>query len=339
MTNDTQKAVSEAQRTKHVPLPVYELDSYEPVEFTMPIVQVGEDQIDARIRDIVERMSADFVPTSRADLGEDDHCEIDLEVFDSSGKPIENLCSKNWLYSVGEGLMPSGFDEGIHGMKVGETRSFTFNAPDLNAADGVEGEYTAKVTLDTVMDRAMPEITDEWVARYMPIYPSAKAFRAYVRNELENEAQRMQESERLSYAASALAQRFNEKIDDIHYEKMRSDMLAGYEAQARSEGLDLDGWIEKQSLDKQQFTMMMMFQVRDMLKTGFSLDAWARHYGILPTEDDLEEFASMMSPQGKAADLLAHLEKNSSEKESFMLAARRYTANKDLAKKAIVHTA
>lgn len=339
MPNETEKPTGKAQPVKRVPLPVFELDSYEPVEYVLPKVQIDEDQVNARIKDIVEQMSADFVATTRTKLEEKDHCEIDLEVFDAQGKPVKNLCSKNWLYSVQEGLMPAGFDQGIIGMNVGETREFPFNAPDLDAPDQAEKEYSAEVTLNTVMDRAMPKITDAWVARYMPIYPSAAAFRQYVRQELEDEAERMQESERLSRAASALAQRFNAKIDDEHYEMMRANMMAGYEAQAKSEGLELDAWIEKQGMDKQQFTMMMMFQVRDMLKTGFSLDAWARHYKIEPTQDDLEEFATMMAPQGQAPALLKRLENDTDERESFMLAARRYIANKDLAERATVRTA
>ena len=119
--------------------------------------------------------------------------------------------------------------------------------------------------------------------------------------------------------------------------------MAGYEQQAKQQGMDLEDMLGQQGIDQQQFSMQMMFQVREMLTQGFSLDAWARHYNIEPTEDDMKDFLKMMSPQANSQDKLDEMFEQVKKKEEeqgqdgLYIAARRYLANKDLLEKATVH--
>ena len=43
------------------------------------------------------------------------------------GKEIPGLTFEQRSYTLGEDLMPAGFDENIEGMTVGDTRTFTFD--------------------------------------------------------------------------------------------------------------------------------------------------------------------------------------------------------------------
>ena len=90
-----------------------------------------------------------------------------------------------------------------------------------------------------------------------------------------------------------------------------------------------------QGMDKKQFNMMLMLQVREMLVQGFVLDAWARHYGLEATEDDVLYVANLMS-NNRGKLMLDNLREAGEEEQlkGLEMAARRYVANKDLLEKA-----
>ncbi len=325
------------------PLPEYELSSYDNIEFTVQKLKVTDEMIQASINKMADQVGANYETTSRKVVGPKDHLEIDIAVY-KDGEEIQGLTSEQRLYSLGEGLMPIDFDRGIVGMKVGEEKEFTFEAPDLDDIENMAMRpFDAKVKVLRVMRKADPEVNDEWVKQYMPMYKSAEDYKKSVRVGLMKEADNMLEQEKMQQAAATLALRFDGKIDDYWYESTRADLMASYEQQAKQQGMDLEDMLGQQGIDQQQFSMQMMFQVRDMLTQGFSLDAWARHYNIEPTEDDMKDFIKMMSPQANSQEKLDEMFEEIKKKEEeqgqngLFIAARRYLANKDLLEKATVH--
>ena len=286
------------------PMPEYELTSYEPVEFSMPPLEVTDEQVEQKMLQYAEQFGADFIPTTRKVVGPKEHVKMDIEVT-KDGELVKNVSSEDRLYSLGEGLMPIDFDRNVLGMNVDETREFDFKAPDFDDPDGTERTFHAKATITMIMRKTIPQITDKWVERYMPMYKSADDFRSQVRKGIEDEADRMIEQEKNQRAAYALASRFEGRIDDYWYEVTRADLKASYEQQAQSQGMDLEDFLGKQGIDENTFSMMLMFQTREMLTQGFALDAWARHYNIEATNDDIAELAKMMAPMGRSNELIA----------------------------------
>lgn len=314
------------------PIPEYELESYEPVEFAMPPLGVTDEQVERKMAELAEKFGSEYVDTDRKVVGPKENIEIDIEIW-RDGERVENLSNEASLYTVGEGLMPIDFDRNVLGMKVGETKEFQFKAPDFASEDASERLFDAKVKVRKVKKKVVPQITDRWVEKFMPLYKSAEDFRDNIRKQLEESAEAALEQEKNARAAHALAERFKGRIDDYFYEEARAGMMASYEQQAKAQGMDLEDFLGKQGIDQNQFSMMLMMQVRGMLTEGFSLDSWARHYGIEPTEEDTNELANIMS-QGRAADFLKQLESAPApEKEAFEVAVKRYAANKDLVSK------
>ncbi len=314
-------------------LPAYELSSYEPVEFEMPAIEIGDEQVEAQMRAAVDQMGANYVEADPRETRAKDTVRIDLEVT-RDGETVKGISSKGRLLSLGEGFMPIDFDRALLGMRPGAEREFDFDAPDPSGpSDASEHSFHAKVKLQAIMEKKAPEFTDEWVREHLPPFRSAEEFRAQTRREMEEQAARSVEQEKNMRAVQALTERFDEKIEDRFYEATREEMRRGWEAQARRQGMDLEDFIGKQGMNEQQFSMMLMMQVRETLVQGYSLDAWARHYGIEPTDEDVAELANMMS-QGHAEEFIEHVRAEDPELEGMKIAARRYAANKDLVARA-----
>ena len=80
---------------------------------------------------------------------------------------------------------------------------------------------------------------------------------------------------------------------------------------------------------------MVRMQAADMVNQGLALDAWARHFGVEPTEDDVMELLETMS-HGEPARLLEQIGQDAAQLEALSLAAMRYAANKHLAMQAVI---
>lgn len=318
-------------------VPEYELSSYEPVTIKRNTYTVTDDMVETKVKELMAQAPKDVEETSRKVAGPKDLIKIAIHV-DRDGKDIEALCADEQYFVLGSGSMPIGFDRAVVGIAVGEEREFDFNAPNLDEpASKEEVSYHAKVKLHAVMREVDPVLTDEWVSNKILLCKTVEDFYERTRKQLEKEAKSMEEADLVEQAAVAVAARFEGHIDDIWYEQTQEDLTRSYEEQAKAMGMSLEDMVASQGMNKETFNMMVMMQVRDMLKQGFSLDSWARHYGLEATEDDVVYVADLMS-EGRGKLMIDSLKESGDEEQlkGLRMAALRYVANKDVLDKATV---
>ena len=318
-------------------LPQYELSSYEPVTIRRNAYTVTDDMVEAKVKELVAQAPKDVEETSRKVAGPKDLIKIAIHV-DCGGKEIPALCSDEQFFVLGGGSMPIGFDRGIVGIGVGEEREFDFDAPSLDDPSAQEeASYHAKVKLIAVMREIEPVLNDEWVSNKILMCDTVDDFYERTRVQLQKEAEQMGESDLVEQAAAALAERLEGKIDDVWYEQTHEDLVRSYEEQAKAANMSLDDMISQQGMNKETFNMMLMMQVRDMLKQGFSLDSWARHFGLEATDDDVAYVADLMSG-GRGKLMIDNLKEIGDEEQlkGLRIAALRYVANKDVLDKATI---
>lgn len=308
-----------------LPKPNYELTSYDPVTITVPKFVVDESQVQKQLDDMAERY-AEYVADDPRPVAKGDSIKVKLECFDN-GEPMPGLTTDGRTYTAGAGYMPDGFDENIIGMNVGETKTFTFEGPSVDdAGNEIKQVVTCTATVLETQKKVTPAITDEWVKKYMPMYRSADDLRDSIRSGVEKQTREQYDDYCRQLAASELAKRFQGRIADEVYEAMREQLMNNVRQTAQQQGKTLDAFIEEQG-GQQQFGMMMMMQIRELLVQGFSLDALFRHQHLVLSDDDINEACHLMNPQVNPKMLRQRLE---STGRGFMLreAAERLAANK-----------
>ena len=104
------------------------------------------------------------------------------------GKEFDGGSAEDYDLVIGEGGMIDGFEDGIVGMKKGETKELDLTFPDDYYEESVAGkDVVFKVTVQKFTRPA--ELNDEWVAANTE-YKTVDEYRAAVKKELEqNEAQ------------------------------------------------------------------------------------------------------------------------------------------------------
>lgn len=272
------------------PKPEYELTSYDPVTITVPAFKFDEAQVDQQVRQVLESY-ATYVRCDPHPLGENDAARIKVEAV-QGGQPHKNLSTEGRTYIMGMNLLPEGFEKNLIGMTEGDTKTFSFDVP--GAEEGAE-PIECTVTVLECQCKEVPELTDEWVTKNIPMVRDAAALRGSIRESLLAEQQAQYREMQLSLAADELGSRFTGKIDDEVYEAMRETLMQNVKGSLAQQGVQFDEFVAMQG-GIQQFSMMLMVQARHMLVQGYSLDALFRHENMDLTDEDILTACRAMNP-------------------------------------------
>ena len=278
-----------------LPKPEFELEDYSPVSFTARKYEPNAAAIDAEINRLAQ-MYTTYVAADPHPVQKGDSCKLAIEAT-KDGEPVPGLNTDGRTYSVGQGLMPDGFDNGIVGMAPGETKTITFEGPGLDENNNeVMEEYVCVVTLIEVQKEVPPVIDDEWVAMNMPMYKGLEGLREDIAKHTDA-ANRAQYDDYLrNEAAAEMSHRFKGKISDAVYEGAMHDIVQNLRQQVTSSGQNWDTFVEQQG-GQQQLNMMLMLQTRQTLVNGFVLDAVYRHFALSSTDADVLAVCKQMNPQ------------------------------------------
>jgi len=280
---------------KLMPKPSYELNDYGPVKFTVQPFQPDDEEVDRQIG-LIAKEYMTFIPTEEKPIHAGDSCKMKMSTT-KNGEQVPGLTFEERSYTLGEDLMPKGFDEGIDGMVVGETRTFTFEGPGLDENyNEIMETYETTITMLENQKEIVPVVDDEWVKNYMPMYKDVADMRAKIGKEVNDERRKYYEDYKRNTAAAKLAERFDGRISDEVYEGAMRDEHKTLRQQVAQAGTDWDKFVEEQG-GEQQVSMMLMMTMRQNLVQGYALDAYYRHYNLSYTEEDLNESCFQINPR------------------------------------------
>ena len=315
---------------KVLPKPAFELTDYSPVKIRVEPYKPDEEQIDRRIADMA-RQFTQFVATDAHPLEADDDCLLKMRTT-KDGEVVPGLTMESRSYTLGMDLMPAGFDGHLIGMQPGETRTFTFEGPGLDAdMNEVMEEYETTITLLEVQKEVVPVVDDEWVRKNLPMYENLADMREKIGAEIDEDRRKYYEDYKRNMAASELAKRFKGTIPDAIYEGSMSETRENMRQQVARSGMKWEDFVE-QNGGQEQVNMMLMVEMRQNLVNGFALDAYYRHESLVYDESDLNEVCFQMNPQNPRAA------RQSMERNGFGYALRE-SAERLRACKRLVETA
>lgn len=307
-----------------MPKPHYEINSYEPLELTVPKAEVSEEEIDAQIAQIANNY-AEFVRIEDHPVGENDSIQIGLSAT-QGGEPVASLTADGRTYIMGSNFMPEEFERNLLGMTVGEEKTFEVNVPgrDGEAADPV----VFTVVLQEVQEHRPAVIDDKWVRQNFPQLINMEGLRASLRESLLETRRGQIEQYKQNAAAAAIGRRFEAKIDERIIEETQRSLRKNYQQQAAAQKMTMDQFIQATG-GQIAFDVQVNVQARQMLETSFALEAVFRHERLKVTDADVYAVCYNMNPSDPR-QALRQMEDNG---RSFVLreAAEHLVAGKWLA--------
>ncbi|WIG81958.1 trigger factor [Photobacterium damselae] len=165
--------------------PEIALQGLDKVVVEKPVVEVTEADVDNMIETLRKQQAtwtevdAPAVADSRVTI--DFEGTIDGEAFDG-GK------AEGFALAMGQGRMIPGFEDGIVGKKAGEEFNIEVTFPEEYHAENLKGKAAVfAIKLSKVEAQELPELTEEFVAKFGIENDSVDALKAEVRKNMERE--------------------------------------------------------------------------------------------------------------------------------------------------------
>ena len=170
-------------------LPKITLPAYSEWSFTREIAKVGDKEIDAFI-DHIREMKGEMVPAEDRPIRKDDYVFLNF-TGKIDGKEVESLTGKNQHLVVKDDdkALLADFNRKLIGMKKDEESEFTVKLPKQYPEPALaEKEVSFKVKINTIKEKNLPELTDEFVVAETS-FKTVKEFRQKIRESEEKRAQ------------------------------------------------------------------------------------------------------------------------------------------------------
>jgi trigger factor len=301
-------------------VPEFELKDFSKYTFKKDDDKVGAEDIENLKKQFLgAKAELAEVTEATAKLQKGQSAVLNFEGERKDGTKPDNMKATDYMLEIGSGQFIPGFEDGMIGMKKGETKVITLNFPaDYHEADLQNEPVKFKVDLLEIKERKFPELTDE-LAKELG-YESVADFNKKSTDRLTVQKKREVQAK--------LQQQILEKIIEDNKFDVPQALV---EDQKQSVRQDLSRTLKQQGFNDEMIGMYFERWAADVnqkaefqVRSGLILDKLAKKFNVEATESDLDVKVEEMAAQsGMKRDDLAHFYKsNANVKRNLMYAIR-----------------
>ena len=207
--------------------PEVKLSGTQGIKVDRPVAEVTRDDVDTML-DNLRRQRAGWEQVSRA-AADGDRTQIDFEGF-LDGTPFPGSKGEKVPVVLGEKRMLPDFEQGLVGIKAGESREFDVNFPaDYHAPEMAGKQAHFKVSAHTVEAQVLPELDEAFCKSFGVQEGGVDKLREEVsdnmRRELEDTVHRKLKDQALEALLKANALDLPKALVDEEIERLRQDAL------------------------------------------------------------------------------------------------------------------
>ncbi|WP_318401372.1 trigger factor [Photobacterium leiognathi] len=165
--------------------PEIALQGLDKVVVEKPVVEVTEADVDTMLETLRKQQATWAEVESAADANS--RVTIDF-VGTIDGEEFEGGKAEGFALAMGQGRMIPGFEDGIVGKKAGDEFTVEVTFPEEYHAENLKGKAAAfAIKLHKVEAQELPELTEEFVAKFGVEDGSVEGLKAEVRKNMERE--------------------------------------------------------------------------------------------------------------------------------------------------------
>lgn len=259
---------------------------YKGIALDHSVAGVTDENVEKRVAQNLQGKSEE-VTDKDAVIQNGDTATINF-VGTKDGVAFEGGTANNYDLVIGSGTMIPGFEEGILGMKKGETKDITVTFPENYKSSELAGqEAVFQITVQSF--KRPPELTDTWAAANTD-YKTADEYRASVRTQLEQEAQDQAESSLRSTAWTTVYSN-SEVVEypEKDIEEATQEFRSQIEAYAKQGNMELEDFVESQGVSMDDFEAQCQQYAQNKVKQNLIIQGIMDAEGM--TLEDEESLA------------------------------------------------
>lgn len=224
------------------------IGQYKGLSLDKSVEAVTDDMVDGRIKEELQNKAEEVTEGS---VQNGDVVTINY-VGTKDGVAFDGGTANNYELTIGSGTFIDGFEDGIIGMKKGQTKDLDLTFPEEYSSEELAGqEVVFKVTLQSF--KRAPELTDDWAAKNTDC-KTAEEYRKETRTTLEDEAKTSAQNTLRETAWNTVLSASEVKEypqDDMDTAKTEFKTL--YENYAKQGDMTLEDFVKAQGISMDDF--------------------------------------------------------------------------------------
>ena len=286
--------------------PEVELGQYKGVEVVPADRTVTDEDVDAEIRREQEKNSRQVTVEDRgAEMG--DTVTMDY-VGRVDGEVFEGGSAENYDLKLGSHSFIPGFEEGLVGVRAGETRDVDVTFPEEYHSEDLKGKAAVfTCTIHKVSATELPELDDDF-AQDVSEFDTLEEYRADVRKKLEERKQNQARQQIRDAAIAKAAANASMEIPAPMIETYAEQMVENYARRIQAQGMSFDQYLQMfgQTADMMKDSVKPQAEVQ--IRQELVLEKIAEAENIEVTEDEIgSEIAEMAKSYGLEEDRMKEL--------------------------------
>lgn len=292
-TGETEEYVAEGSIT---------LGEYKGIPVTVTEATVTEEEVEAEIQQLLN-YNAEYLDVDReAQLG--DTVNIDYKGT-KDGVAFDGGSSEDYDLILGSNSFIEGFEAGLVGTKKGDKKNLNLTFPepyDRNPALAGK-DVVFEVTVNSVKEKTVPELTDEFVAKVSPEDETVEKLKENIRTFILEQKQYQIDEQRNADILKAIADKSEIVCATADVDKNFETQVQYYTNQASMYGLDFGTYAGLMGKDEAGFKAELRDAARDVTRQEMILKEIAAKENISITDEDREALAKLYGYEDLASFL------------------------------------
>ena len=276
--------------------PEVKLGKYKDLGIKKEEVKVSEKEIDEEIARLASRF-AEIVVKENGEVLEGNTAVIDFKGY-VDGKELDGGTGANYPLEIGTHTFIPGFEEGLVGMKVGETKELNLKFPEDYTPELKGKDVKFDVTVREIKERVLPEMNKDFYADlgYEDI-ETEEAFRKEIKKALEDRKEEENKNKYLDEVLEAASKNMEVTINPEIVDDEIHRMINQFAQQLQMQGLSLDQYYQFTGSSHEDMHKQMEPEATKRVKYRYLIEEVAEAEKIEIADADAESESEKMATQ------------------------------------------
>lgn len=280
--------------------PDVEIETYKGIKIPKFVYTVSDADVDKDIEETRLRLAKDEEVTDRA-AQMTDTVNIDF-TGKMDGKEFEGGTAQGYDLTLGSHQFIPGFEEGVVGMNIGETKDVPVTFPEDYQAEELKGkEAVFTVTLHKITGKVLPELDEEFAKKMGS--DSVDAYRAKVKERLERNAASRSLNETENSIVTEIAKGAKAEIPQAMIDKQNEFALQRLEYNLMYQGIRLDDYLKYLNTTREAYMHTFDEESKRTVLHQLIVEKIIKLENIEATQEEIDEkIAEQAKSVGKEAE-------------------------------------
>ena len=266
--------------------PEVSVENYKGIVAEKILYSVTDSDVDAELERMRER-GARIVTAEDRPAADGDMVTIDFEGF-IDGEAFPGGKGEDHQLTLGSHSFIDTFEDQIIGHNIGDEFEVNVTFPENYHAEELKSKPAMfKVKLSEVKYKELPELDDEFV-KDISEFDTLYELREDIRKNQQESAENRSQNEFEEHLIDKVLEGFTAEVPEVMYETRIDSMVRDFEMRLRSQGMQLDMYMQYTGMDMQSFRKTFREQAERQVKVRLALEKVAELEGIEAVAEDIE---------------------------------------------------